>query len=313
MKEHNINDNLVVPIYVDTNALLDLLASIEGGFSLVEKVTSRTSMSSEKDISALAEAGTEFGIPNVLSLLKIKLGGSLSAKKGKASDQETETERYHTYGSLLHRLRSYLETEKLVKKLDAKDDIWDSIDASNFIEIRGIVRPNPLADSFGRMDRLIGIFQLASGLSMGSFGKQASGKGGKPQNDKSQMTQIRQFIKGVLLDIEKENIRTFVIDMLSPPGCSAVALIYTNYLRDQTMTEIEHKEYYLLGKVVRKIEAGSEETIDLLRGTGLGGIGKDMLNTLLAGFNQLEGMNLPELKTEVNGPALEIVPIAIFI
>lgn len=32
--------DLIVPIYVDTNALLDLLASIEGGFSLVEKVTS---------------------------------------------------------------------------------------------------------------------------------------------------------------------------------------------------------------------------------------------------------------------------------
>jgi hypothetical protein len=91
------------------------------------------------------------------------------------------------------------------------------------------------------------------------------------QNDKSQMTQIRQFMKGVLSDIEKENIRTFVIDMLSPKGGSAVVLLYTNYLRDQTMTEIEHKEYRLLGKVVRKIEEGSDETIDLLRGTGLGG------------------------------------------
>jgi hypothetical protein len=308
-----MNDNLIVPIYVDTNALLDLLASIEGGFSLVEKVTSRTSTSSEKDKSALVEAGTEFGIPNVLSLLKIKLGGSLSAKKGEEAGEERESERYHTYGSLLHRLRSYLEAEKLVKVLDSKDDVWASIEASNFVEIKGIVRPNPLADSFGRIDRLIGIVQLVSGLDTGSSDQHTGGKGGKKSSDKNQMTQIRQFIKGILADIEKENIRTFVIDMQSSKGGSAVVLLYTNYLRDQTMTEIEHKEYRLLGKVVRKIEEDSEETIDLLRGTGLGGIGKDTLDTLLVSFNQLEGMNLPEVKTEVRGPALEIVPIAIFV
>src|SRR5215203_654123 len=99
---NNMNDNLIVPVYIDTNALLDLLASIEGGFSLVEKVTSRTSTSSEKDRSAQAEAGTEFGIPNVLSLLKIKLGGTLSAKRSEEAGEEREIERYHTYGSLLH-------------------------------------------------------------------------------------------------------------------------------------------------------------------------------------------------------------------
>jgi len=308
-----MDDNLIVPVYVDTNALLDLLASIEGGFSLVEKVTSRTSASSEKDKSVSAEAGTEFGIPNVLSLLKIKLGGSLSAKRGKESGEERETERYHTYGSLLHRLRSYLEAEVLVKKFDTKGDVWESIESSNFVEIRGIIRPNPLADSFGRIDRLIGILQLVSGMNFGSSSQQTGGKGGKAQSNKSQMTQMRQFMGGILSDIEKENIRTFVIDMQSPKGCSAVALLYTNYLRDQTMTEIEHKEYRLLGKVVRKIEEGSDETIDLLRGTGLGGIRKDMLDKFLRLFNQIEGMNLPEVKTEVNGPALEIVPIAVFI
>jgi len=308
-----MNDNLIVPIYVDTNALLDLLASIEGGFSFVEKVTSRTSTTSERDKSALAEAGTEFGIPNVLSLLKIKLGGSLSTKKGEEKGEEREAERYHTYGSLLHRLRTYLESEKLIKHLDIEDGDWDSIEPSNFVEIRGIVRPNPLSDSFSRIDRLIGIIQIVSGVKISSPNQQTNGKGGKSQIDKNQITQIRQFIKGVLSDIEKENIRTFVIDMLSPEGCCAVALLYTNYLRDQTMTELENKEYRLLGKVVRKITEDSEERIDLLHGTGLGGIGRDMLDNLLGSFNQLEGMNLPEVRSEITGPALEIVPIAIFI
>jgi hypothetical protein len=308
-----MNDSLIVPVYVDTNALLDLLASIEGGFSLVEKVTSRTSAISEKDKSALMEAGTEFGIPNVLSLLKIKLGGSLSTKKEEEAGVERETERYHTYGSLLHRLRSYLESQKIIKVIDAKDEIWGRIEASNFVEIRGIVRPNPLADTFSRIDRLLGIFQLVSGFNVGASNQQTNIKGSKKTNDKNQMTQISHFIKGILADIEKENIRTFVIDMQSPQGRSAVVLLFTNYLRDQTMTEISHKEFRILGKVVRIIAEDSEESIDLLRGTGLGGIGKNTLDTLMVSINQLEGMNLPEVKTEIRGPALEIVPIAIYV
>jgi hypothetical protein len=79
------------------------------------------------------------------------------------------------------------------------------------------------------------------------------------------------------------------------------------------MTEISHKEFRILGKVVRIIAEDSEESIDLLRGTGLGGIGKNTLDTLMVSINQLEGMNLPEVKTEIRGPALEIVPIAIYV
>ncbi len=33
-------DELVIPVYLDTNVLLDLLATVEDGFSLVERVTS---------------------------------------------------------------------------------------------------------------------------------------------------------------------------------------------------------------------------------------------------------------------------------
>ena len=79
------------------------------------------------------------------------------------------------------------------------------------------------------------------------------------------------------------------------------------------MTEISHKEYRLIGKVVRKIESDTDESIDFLLNTGLGGIGEEVLNQLLSVFDQMPGMNLPKVETEIPGPALEIVPIAIFV
>jgi hypothetical protein len=92
----------------------------------------------------------------------------------------------------------------------------------------------------------------------------------------------------------------------------AVLSLFIEYLRDPTMTEIAHKEYRVLGKVVRKIAESEENAIHLLRGTGLGGIGKQALEQMAA-MMQIQGMNLPKIETEIKGPALEVVPMAIFV
>lgn len=303
-------DNLIVAIYVDTNALLDLLASIEGGFSIVEKVTTRTTTTSGSDKSVAAEAGTEFGIPNVLNLLKIKLTGSLSSRREEGSGEEVETERYHTYGSLLYRLRGFLDSENLIKRPYEEEGVWETIEPSDFIEVRGVFRPNPVTGSLECIDRLIGIFEVVSRL--GSFAQRSSGGGKRAQGGKKEMKEFRQFLEGILSDVERENTKTFIIDANDVKAFPTVVLLFTDYLRDQSMTEISHKEYRLLGKVVRKIDEGGE-VIDLLRGTGLGGIGKEMLGELWRILNQMEGMNLSEVTSEVSGPAVEVVPIAIFI
>ena len=302
----------VLPIYVDTNALLDLLASIEGGFSIVEKVTTRTTTTSATEKSVSTEAGTEFGIPNVLNLLKIKLSGSLGSKKQQEAGEQKEAVRYHTYGSLLHRLRTFLSDEALIRRLDEDESAWETVVSSDFVEIRGVFRPNPLVDSLERIDRLMGIFEiLGSSIAGSKMSSKKKGKGGP--SDKKMMKEFRQFIRGILSDIERGNTRIFIVDAVHSGQFKAVVLLFTDYLRDPTMTEIAHKEYRLLGKVVRKIEEGSQETIDLLRGTGLGGVGREALEELWGTLNQMEGMNLPEVRSEIGGRALEVVPIAIFV
>lgn len=306
-------ESLVVPIYIDVNALLDLLASIEGGFSLVEKVTTSNITATVTDKSLSSKMGTEFGIPNVLSLLKIRFGTSLSSTKQSESNELKEAERYHTYGSLLYKLRSFLDNRRLVKRVSESDDIWNSIQSSDFVEVRGVFRPNPLVDSLEMIDRLIGIFQVLASSGLMSFTDSSGKFSYRGQNDKKLMKQIRQFIKGILLDVEKEDIRTFIIETTEQYQFTTVAMLFIDYLRDSSMTEISHKEYRLFGKVVRKIEKETNESIDLLRGTGLGGMGKDILDELWNAFNQIEGMNLPKIESEIFGPALEVVPIAIFV
>jgi len=166
----------------------------------------------------------------------------------------------------------------------------------------------------------MGLVELASvvdaspaTLPTGVERKSAAAEKKAAQDSKKQMQQIRKFIQGLHADIEKANTRLFVVDGSDPPGLSTVVLLFTDYLRDPTMAELAHKEYRLLGKVVRKIESTSAEGIDLLLGTGLGGVGDEALTGILSGFNEMEDMNLPDVSPKVPGPALEVVPIAIYV
>jgi hypothetical protein len=322
-----MSQDLIIPVYVDTNALLDLLASIEGGFSVVEKVTTHSADTRGIDRGVKAETGTEFGIPNVLSLLKLSLGYSANWKKTQEKSQQTEAERYYTYGSLFYRLRQYLDANSLIKRFDENQTHWKSVQPSDFVEIRGILRPNPLASSLEIIDRLVGIFRMLSTGPLAPQQQQKASQGkltpeerkklqeqkAQLQQQTKQMEEIHKFLQGVLSDLQAENMRAFVVDLGQPKQHKAVVFLYLNYLRDQTMTEISYKEYRLLGKVVRKLEADSGESVDLLLGTGMGGIGKEALEELVKSFAQLPGMDLPEIVTEIAGPALEIVPIAIFV
>lgn len=313
-------EDLLLPIYIDTNLLLDLLASVEGGFSLVEKVTTRATTASEQNKAITAEAGTEFGIPNFLNLLKIKVAGSATSLSTADTAEEIQSERYHTYGSLLHRLRNYLDNQGMIKRFGG-DDSWAAIKAADFIEIHGLMRPNPVIDSLERVNRIAKLAALLTGED--TTGQYSSG----PHSQKSKASKttrnsnddavdirlVRKFIDGVLGDVYSTNIRRFVVDIVGIDNGTAVILIFTNYLRDSTLTEISHKEYRVLGKVVRKVTSSLDRPINLLPGTALDGVGASIITKLQDALRASEDIQLPELQPTVSEPALEIVPIAIYV
>jgi len=315
-------ENLLLPVYIDTNLLLDLLASVEGGFSLVEKVTTRATTASEQNKAITAEAGTEFGIPNFLNLLKIKLSGSASASSLSTADtaEEIQSERYHTYGSLLHRLRNYLDNQGMIKRFDA-DDSWATIQAADFVEIHGLVRPNPLIDSLEQVKRIAKLAAIFTDAEVG--GHKAGGRSARKSSasktiqsadsDAYNIGIITNFIDRILEDAYSTNIRRFVIDIIGLEKGTAVILIFTNYLRDATLTEISHKEYRILGKVVRKLTSSSERPVSLTPGTALDGVGNEIVIQIKNALSASKDFNFPELETTVSGPALEIVPIAIYV
>ncbi len=319
-----MNPQLIIPVYLDTNALLDLLASIEGGFSVVEKVTSQNTSATSATKEASASVGTEFGIPNILNMLKLNIGIGASGKKEESSEDRavSEKEKYYTYGSLFYRLRRYLLENESLKCLGKPDARWADINLSDFVEVHGTLRLNPLVDSLETMmglSRYVERFDPLGQLS----GQKTSSRGGHQSpksNRNSQPTQIdlfREFAQEMLNDIERGQTRAFVIDVDESPSVEdnlrAVAVLFLDYFRDKTLYEVRDKQYYLLGKVVRKIEADSNEHVDLLRGSALRAFPEASLAPMFEGLSGAAGLNMPQIARRIEGPAIEILPIAIYV
>ena len=112
---------------------------------------------------------------------------------------------------------------------------------------------------------------------------------------------------GNFLDLLGENL-----------GGEEIQLVFTiekNYLNDPTMAEIIDGEYTILGKVSKLISRDGGEFINLLRNSGLSIFRPEQLQEIFSALEELsgQGFQIPQLTTEIKGPAIQILPIAIFV
>lgn len=325
-KETLHSDDLVIPVYIDTTRLLDLIASIENGFSYLEKVTTRNTKTKNSELSGQAEASVDGGaFPEFLNFLKIKLGATGIKKTDTGEDNSSETERYHTHGSLLKRLRKHLETNKLLKFFDGSEESWNDIGPMSFVELRGVIKVNPLQEYFTAMEELLDFHKLIQNLIKiplqnnvpDSRQPQSQGRRSNQSDDyeSKEIKQFRGITKKVLEEFSKRKEPRMVFDLLHSTDHKAVFSINPSFLGDNSLVDLADNEYLILGKVARKLYDADDVPINLLPGITLARLGVQNLNQLTEMLNKVTetGIDLPEIRTEIGSPALEILPIAIYI
>jgi len=316
-----MSNELVITVYLDTNALLDLLATVEDGFTLVERVTSGTTDARTSERSGEAS----FGAPGVFNFFKLGLSGKLAKTTNATRDDKTESEVTHTYGSLLHRLRRYLIDEQLITT--ATGQSLTEFQVGRFVEFTGVVRPNPFTASFRQLQSMLDYVSVATSFGNQSSPQQRTG-GNKPNRNSggaqssrvdgpssAQLKAMGDFFKQLTADVEREGTSTVLLDSESSKY-RAIITLYDDFLRDRSMAELLNREFRVLGKIARHLPEGSSEKVDLLASSGLAGFSSELLGGLSAAVAEMSRSGSAKLATPstvIEPPVIEIVPIAIYL
>ena len=274
---------LIVPIYINEKIVLDMLAIIEEGFSMVSQVsyTQHKEGNSTQKLESALEPTT-----SILSkFLKINISGELSHTGSNSKDENVEKEKVHTNVSLLSKFRNYLIKEKILEtEFDVKE-----MKIGDFIEVEGELQKNPLINC---MDIFVDIHRMANIFAeKPQLGTKTQAKNQKQQEDET-LRQIKSFVD--------ELKHTGTIDFILADEKGTVVLsVQEQYLTNDNISEILGGHFKVLGKVIT-ICKDETENIDLLRKTTLSVLPEGILNEMFSSFqmDDIKQFKLPELKTK---------------
>lgn len=285
-------DRLIIPVYINEKIVLDMLAILEDGFSMVSQVNY------SEETSANQKANVGVSTSTILSkLLKINMGAELSHTG--SSGETTSKEKVHTNVSLLSKFRGFLSDNKMLKT----EFNVSSMQIGDFIEFEGELQKNPLINC---MDIFMDMFRMANIFTdKPQLGNKTQAKA-QQQQDNETVKQMRSFAD--------ELKHSGTIDFILTDSVGTVVLsAQEQYLANDNVSELIGGRFKVLGKVIA-ICHDETEVIDLLRKTTLSILPEELLNQMFAGFNTPETsqFNLPELVTKIVGPALIVIPVAIY-
>lgn len=298
------SNDLALAVYLDSSSVFDLLAIFEDGISLKRSINTLSS-SENNNITA-----GNIGLPvnNLFGLFSINFGVSREYKKSKLFNQNESIEKVHTTVSLFNKLRKKLTDEKLLIKV--YNEKIKSINCGDFIEFETILRRNPIVEAFQSIKNLM---ELVNQFSDEKQQKQNPGGGKKEKyiNTGNDMVKIIPQINSLFQDVTKNGF----IDLIGSTANNLNVVLSTiqDFYINKDSDEVLDGNYKILGKIIRIVN--ENENINLLRKTSFNAFHETL-------FNQFEeiiknmgetGIVMPELITKINGPAILLKTIGIFI
>ena len=177
----------------------------------------------------------------------------------------------------------------------------------DFIELEGELQKNPLIEY---LDRFVDLFRMGKIFvdePQIDYKKSTKRRASPAKNtNKKTLEQIKSFRN----ELEQSGTTDFI---LSNTKGTVVLSVQNQYLTNDNVSEMLGGRFRVLGKIiaVRKTES---DTISLLRKTTLSLFSESDIQAMLQNAMEKvrEQLNLPPLITEIRGPAIIVIPIAIY-
>ena len=150
------------------------------------------------------------------------------------------------------------------------------------------------------------VLELATVMQNDGTGKKAKQKN---LEDRRTIVQMETFTNS----LKANGMVDMICEMEGKNAFKAVLPVYMDYFFNGNSSEIVDGKFKVLGKIAKV--CGEDEKIDLLRNTSLSLFKESLLGEMLSGFNadSNQDINIGNLQTIVQGPALLIIPIAIYL
>jgi len=289
--------NPIIPVYLNQSLVFDLIAMLRDGMSTITKVS--TENSAQKSTSNNVSGSFGLG-PAMSSLFKMDFSAGEVSDKSRTANQVKSEEKVHTPASLLFNLIKEMKSLKILKSL--KNSQLPEV--GDFVEFEAVLHKNPLVEI---MDAYINIMEIATKFPDDTLNS-AQRKQHEKSNSKliSQLTAISNLLKaGNTVDLKAQ---------LTESSINALATVELDYLNDPHMSDLVEGKFFILGKVIRKVDT-ADETISFIRKTALSKMPPDILNEILGSFSTLRDdsdLQLPENEHLLPSPAFQVIPVAIY-
>jgi len=290
--------DLPLTLYLNKRLTSDLLAALRDGFSSSSTVQTTASEGTETNLSG----GAQFGIKGLASF---DLGGQ-DSQQGEKNESITQ-QIQQTPTSLFARRR------KDLRKYDIVRSVSDEVQPGDFIEFESTLHKSSAVEMLKALSEILPIMEI--------FQRQESQLNTQNRRNNHQ-SKIRSHQKKEMEEMSKF-IDTFISAVTDGESQDLVAkanefhVVLTTdrkYFVDPTMNDVIDGMFNVFGKVTRVISVGSSEKINLLRKSPLGRLQNLLphLNQVAAPFEDLAGSE-KVASVEISGPAIQVIPIAIFV
>lgn len=292
-------EKLIVPVYLNQRLVFDLLAMLQGGISTVTAINKTETANFENSETAKASFGLNAAFS---SLLRIDLSGEKGSNKNKSDEKSVSEERVHTPASLFYQLRNILIEKNILVQI--KNNTHPK--PGDIVEFEATLSRNPIVETIDSLSEMLKIVVMFDDSKTHSNKNQKQNQSSHYEKLQKQMNEFSNSLKiGNTIDLTASNLES---------NHEAVITLETEYLNDPMMSDLADGKFHVVGKIIRSFE-DKNESINLIRKTALSKMPqniKDQFFEVLSKLGIEQGFNIPDLRWEISGPAIQIIPIAIY-
>jgi len=285
---------LIHPIYLDVPMLVSFAAALQGGLSFGSEVTHEKA-ASQLDTSKVSG---KLGLSDLFgSLFKASVAAEMSSDNKADTSEVRRESKAHTEASIAIVLYDQLRrsTGYLVQPKSVED--FEALEPGSLVEVAGTVEKNAVNAVIDYLDA-VNIFV--------SLQSQAA-----PKQQKQQQQPLEKIREALDKDRRRTPISNVLLRCSQPPATTVVVTLRTQNLRDLTMSELHKNSVRVVGKVTRIIHEG--QTMSAFENYGMALLPPTTLETVFQQISSSKDVVAEFSEVQVEGPAVQLLPLMVFV